>query len=103
MDNIFDNMPSDLTSEAFSNLLKTDAIKIERIISKGHKSPESGWYNQQQNEWLMLIKGRAVLTFEDQSERKLEAGDYLNIPAHQKHKVSWTDPDIETVWLTVHY
>jgi len=103
MDNIFDNMPSDLTSEAFSNLLKTDAIKIERIISKGHKSPESGWYNQQQNEWLMLIKGRAVLTFEDQSERKLEAGDYLNIPAHQKHKVSWTDPNIETVWLTVHY
>ncbi len=103
MDNIFDNMPSDLTSEAFSNLLKTDAIKIERIISKGHKSPESGWYNQQQNEWLLLIKGRAVLTFEDQSERKLEAGDYLNIPAHQKHKVSWTDPDIETVWLTVHY
>jgi len=103
MDNIFDNMPSDLTSEVFSDLLKTDAIKIERIISKGHKSPESGWYDQQQNEWLMLVKGRAVLTFEDQSERKLEAGDYLNIPAHQKHKVSWTDPSIETIWLTVHY
>jgi len=103
MPNIFDNIPNDLTNEAFSELLKTDTVNIERIISKGHKSPEAGWYDQSQGEWLMLIQGSATLVFEDQHEVELQAGDHLNIPAHQKHKVSWTDPNVETIWLAVHY
>jgi len=103
MPNIFDNIPNDLTNEAFSELLKTSTVKIERIISKGHKSPEAGWYDQAQSEWLMLVQGSAKLVFEDQHEVELQLGDYLNIPAHQKHKVSWTDPNVETIWLAVHY
>jgi len=103
MDNIFNNIPSKLSHEAISELISNDTLKIERIISKGHVSPEHGWYEQAQNEWLILLQGAATLTFGDNRELRLKSGDYLNIPAKQKHKVSWTDPDIETIWLTVHY
>jgi len=103
MNNIFNNIPKDLSAESFSELLKTDTLKIERIVSKGHTSPASGWYDQADNEWLLLLQGQAILSFENKPELRLQAGDSLNIPAHQKHKVSWTEPNIETIWLTVHY
>ena len=103
MKNIFDDIPNELPHEVFSDLLNSDGVKIERIISKGHKSPKDGWYDQTTNEWLILIQGSATLIFENKPTLTLETGDYLNIPAHQKHKVSWTDPSIETIWLTVHY
>mgnify|MGYP003385494513 CR=1 FL=1 len=103
MNNIFKNIPSNLDSEAFNEILSNDSLKIERIISKGQCSPEHGWYQQTQNEWLILLQGAATLTFDDNRELHLKPGDYLNIPAKQRHKVSWTAPDIETIWLTVHY
>ncbi|MCK4834823.1 MAG: cupin domain-containing protein, partial [Gammaproteobacteria bacterium] len=77
--------------------------KIERIISKGHSSPESGWYDQDKNEWVIVLKGSAVLLFSDDTSVDLKAGDFIDIKAHTKHRVKWTDPDIETVWLAVHY
>ncbi len=80
-----------------------DGIRIERIISKGHSSPQSGWYDQDKNEWVLLLKGEAVLLFADESSANLKSGDFINIPAHKKHKVEWTDPDTETIWLAVHY
>jgi len=102
MNNIFKNIPQNLDLEVFNELFSNDVLKIERIISKGHISPEHGWYEQAQNEWLILLQGAATLTFEDNHQLHLKPGDYLNIPAKQKHKVSWTDPDIESIWLTVH-
>ena len=101
--NIFAAIPDELEHESFAQLLDGGRLKIERIISKGHSSPESGWYDQEQNEWVMLLRGEAVLSFEDQSQVRLREGDYLNIPAHKKHKVDWTDPHVATVWLAVHY
>jgi len=101
--NIFDALPTDLSSEVFESLVENENIKIERIISKGHSSPESGWYDQTQNEWVMVIKGKAKLAFDNKAAITLTAGDHLTIDAHQKHKVAWTDPDSETVWLAVHY
>ena len=103
MNSIFDSIPTDLSSEIFDDLVSSDTVKIERIISKGQTSPDFGWYDQEQNEWVMIIAGSAIIGFDDKPSVTLKAGDYLNIPAHQKHKVAWTDPDVETVWLAVHY
>ena len=103
MNNIFDAIPKDLKDEKFESLVESDRIRIERIISRGHASPESGWFDQQQNEWVMVLKGAAILAFEDQPSISLKEGDFINLPAHKKHKVEWTAPDVETIWLAVHY
>jgi len=103
MSNIFDDIPVDLHSEVVESFVDNDKVKIERIISKGHTSPDSGWYDQDCNEWVIVLKGAAVLSFADESTVKLKAGDHINISAHEKHRVSWTDPDIETIWLAIHY
>lgn len=101
--NILDALPKDLEKEVFEDLVRSQSMRIERIVSKGHSSPESGWYDQDENEWVMVVEGSASLEFEDGSVCDLSAGDYINIPAHVKHKVSWTDPDEITVWLAVFY
>ncbi|MFA7098120.1 MAG: cupin domain-containing protein [Gammaproteobacteria bacterium] len=101
--NILDSLPVDLKTEVFEDIVRSSQVRIERIVSKGHTSPESGWYDQDENEWVMVIEGRASLLFEDGSTCDLAAGDYVNIPAHVKHKVIWTDPDRLTVWLAVFY
>ncbi len=101
--NLFTDIPQDLDTEVFDTLLQSGDTRIERIISKGHKSPESGWYDQEQHEWVMLLEGAATITFESGKETNLNKGDYLNIPAHTKHKVLWTDPSCETIWLAVFY
>jgi len=96
-------MPENIEDELFDTLLQTNNLKIERIVSKGHTSPESGWYDQAQHEWVILLEGAATITFEDGKETNLSKGDYLIIPAHVKHKVSWTDPSCETIWLAIFY
>lgn len=101
--NIYDQIPKDLSSEVFEKLAGNSQVTVERIISKGQSSPESGWYDQQQNEWVIVLKGSATLIFEDGAEVHLASGGYLDIPAYTKHKVSWTDPEVETIWLAVHY
>jgi len=103
MKNIFANIPKDLDEEVLEQLVKSEHISIERILSKGHQSPESGWYDQEQNEWVMIVAGEAILSFDDGSDMTMRKGDYINIPAHKKHKVKWTDPEIETIWLAVFY
>ena len=103
MNNIFETIPDNIETEVFEELMKSDNVRIERIISKGHKSPASGWYDQDNNEWILVVQGEAILLFADESSVKMKAGDYLNIMAHKKHKVEWTDPNIETIWLTIHY
>lgn len=101
--NIFTNIPKDIKDEIFEDIVSKSSFKIERIVSKGHTSPEKGWYDQKSDEWVIVLKGEAVLSFEDKEDVKLSTGDYINIPAHTKHKVSWSAPDIETIWLAVYY
>ena len=103
VNNIFEAIPVDLRDEKCEALVETGRVRIERIVSKGHRSPETGWYDQEQNEWVMVLKGAAILAFEDEASVTLEAGDFVAIPAHKKHKVDWTAPDVETIWLAVHY
>ncbi|PCK08844.1 MAG: cupin [Alteromonadaceae bacterium] len=103
LDNIFKNLPRDLSDEVFQSIATGSGVKIERIISKGHASPAGYWYDQAQHEWVMLLAGEAMLAFESGREQHLKAGDYLNIPAHSKHRVLWTSAECETIWLAVHY
>jgi len=103
MANLFENIPDNLPAEHFTDLLKGENIRIERIVSLGHTSPESGWYRQEENEWVIVLKGSGTILLENQEERVLNKGDYLNIPAHTKHKVLRTDPDNITIWLAVFY
>jgi len=101
--NLYKSLPKDLSNEVFTEIVQGENIKIERIVSKGHISPESGWYDQDDNEWVIVLKGEAKLSFKNNKDIHLVAGSHINIPAHTKHKVIWTKPDTETIWLAVHY
>lgn len=103
MGNIFSSLPDKLKHESFEELLRHKNIKIERIVSKGHTSPETGWYDQKENEWVIVLEGSGSIFFENGNEVNLKKGDYLNISAHTRHKVAWTDPDNITIWLAIHY
>jgi len=103
VNNIFDAIPKSASPEIFETLIESEDIKIERIISRGHVTPDPGWYDQDKNEWVIVLKGEALLVFADGTSLNLKTGDYINIAAHKKHRVDWTDPDTETIWLAVHY
>ena len=100
--NLFTDLPAALPEELFSTLLQTSGIRIERIVSHGQCSPDGFWYDQDQAEWVLVLQGAARLQFEDRL-LDMRPGDFVNIPAHKKHRVAWTTPDEPTVWLAVHY
>ena len=101
--NIFASIPEDPDDEQIELLAQNKNVRIERIISKGHSTPAADWYDQEKDEWVIVLKGAAILAFENAEDVRLESGDYLNIPAHTRHRVKWTQPDSETVWLAIHY
>lgn len=100
--NLLSNLPTDLPEELTTVLQEAHGVRIERIVSTGHKSLEGFWYDQFENEWVMVLQGAARLQFEDRVV-EMRAGDSINIPAHEKHRVEWTSPDEPTVWLAVFY
>ena len=100
--NLFDQVPSNLPEVLFNTLLDTGNVRIERIVSQGHASPEGFWYDQDEHEWVVVLRGAARLSVEGEV-KELKQGDFLNIPAHQKHRVEWTTPDGPTIWLAVFY
>lgn len=101
---LFGGIPADLPQELFETVASAGTVKIERIVSRGHASPEGFWYDQEGHEFVLIVQGSAGLKF---GERKdilvLKTGDYLNIPSHVRHRVEWTDPTCDTIWLAVHY
>ncbi len=100
IDNLFSDLPQKLPDELVVRLLNTAHVRIEKIVSLGHASPEGYWYDQDQHEWVVLLKGRARLTVEDQTV-DMSPGDFLDLPAHRKHRVEWTTPTEPTVWLAI--
>ncbi|MCX6354648.1 MAG: cupin domain-containing protein [Candidatus Aureabacteria bacterium] len=102
--NIFSGIPATTGEESTEKIIRSGTAAIERIISRGHSSPPGFWYDQDDNEWVILLKGRAGLLFQgDREPTILTPGDYVNIPAHLKHRIEWTDPAEETVWLAIRY
>ena len=101
--NIFSEIPNSLKEELFEDIISTENIKIERIISDGHSSPKEGWYESEQNEWVIVLEGDAILTLESGENITLKRGDYYNISAFTKHKVSQTSKSEKTIWLAIYY
>lgn len=101
--NIFGDFPDDLRDEVFEEIVSSKNFKLERIISEGHSSPEGFLYDQEMNEFVLLLSGAAKLNFENDESVELKPGDHLIIPAHKKHRVDWTDPEQKTIWLALHY
>jgi cupin 2 domain-containing protein len=99
--NLFDGISRELPGEAVEEILRAESFRIERIISRGRNSPEGFWYDQQTEEWVLLVSGSATLGFDDGRKVDLKPGDHLFIPRHVRHRVERTDP--ETVWLAVHW
>lgn len=89
--------------ERVDAIVRSRACRVERIVSRGQVSPPGFWYDQDENEWVMVLRGAARLRVEGQEEIELGAGDFVDIPAHTRHRVEWTDPDRDTVWVAVFY
>lgn len=99
---LLDRVPAKLDAELVEELLRTPGLRIERIVSTGHRSDEGFWYDQEEHEWVVVLQGRARLRYEDSTEAlDLGPGDAALIPAHARHRVDWTDPGTPTVWLAV--
>jgi cupin 2 domain-containing protein len=102
--NLFENLPADIPAELFTTVLRAHGFRIQRIVSQGQASPPGFWYNQEESEWILVLEGQAAVQFEGEPQAaELRRGSYLNIPAHVRHRVVWTDPSQKTVWLAIHY
>lgn len=101
--NLFDALPENLSDEHFSTLIEGGCCRLVRIVSTGQASPPGFWYDQDEAEWVVVLRGKARMLIDgEEAPRTLEAGDHLMIPAHVRHRVEWTDPDHPTVWLALH-
>jgi cupin 2 domain-containing protein len=104
MGSLLEGIPKELPKEIFDTICSTGNVIIERIVSQGHASPEGFWYDQEKTEFVLVVKGSAGLKLENEDDIVvLKPGDYLNIGAHVKHRVEWTDSTCETIWLAVYY
>jgi cupin 2 domain-containing protein len=100
--NLLRDLPDAGAGEISDTLRAAPGVRIERIVSLGQASPPGFWYDQQEAEWVLLLKGAARLRFADErQDRVLGPGDWLQIAAHRRHRVEWTDPGMPTVWLAV--
>ncbi len=99
---LFTDLPSHLPDEPITILIDASNVRLERIDSHGHSSPKGFWYDQDQHEWVVVLKGSARMIFEDETF-ELKPGDFVNIPAHRRHRVEWTTPEEPTIWLAVFY
>jgi cupin 2 domain-containing protein len=99
---LFMEIPEMLPNELCQTLLDKPTVRIERILSQGQRSPDDFWYDQDQDEWVVLLQGQARLGFRDGEPVDLRAGDYLLIAAHCQHRVEWTQPDAISIWLAIH-
>jgi len=101
--NLLADIPPGTEKELVEEILRTESFRIERIVSRGQASPEGFWYDQQTEEWVLLVSGSATLGFDDGRKVDLRPGDHLFIPRHVRHRVERTDPGQETVWLAVYW
>lgn len=102
--NLLASLPGGLAAEQMTELLASENVRIERIVSTGQASPPGFWYDQDWAEWVLLLAGSAGVQIEGEAAaRTMRPGDYLHIPADRRHRVAWTDAAQTTVWLAVHY
>ncbi|MFP4143992.1 MAG: cupin [Phycisphaeraceae bacterium] len=101
--NLFKNIPPAAAEEAVEVLLNRPGVRLERIASHGHATPPGEWYDQETDEWVVLLSGRAWLRLEDPEQLlEMEPGDWMMIPAHRRHRVERTQEGADSVWLALH-
>jgi cupin 2 domain-containing protein len=100
--NIFENVIIDKDNEEFTKILRDKDVRIERIVSNGQKSEDDFWYEQDENEFVLLLEGEAILEFENK-DIKLKKGDFVDIKSRQRHRVKYTSLSQPTIWLAVFY
>ena len=101
MPSLFADIPTALSEEHTTPLLDVPGARLERIVSRGQVSPTGFWYDQDEDEWVAVIQGAARLEIEEQGELSLGPGDHVFLPAHCRHRVTWTDPEQVTIWLAL--
>ena len=102
--NLLADLPDARAAETVDQLLARPGVRIERIVSHGQASPDGFWYDQDEREFVVLLAGAARLRFADEADaRDMRPGDWVDIAAHRRHRVDWTDPARPTVWLAVFY
>lgn len=100
--NLFSVPAQALDGEVCEALVADKGILIERIISVGQVSPPDFWYDQERDEWVIVLQGNAILGWEDGQRTELKVGDWVLIPAHKKHRVEYTSAEPPCLWLAVH-
>ena len=76
---------------------------LERVAYCPARTKSHFWYDQDQGEFVILLQDVARLRFEGDNPFEMKPGEFINIPAHRRHRVEWTMPDEPCVWLAVHY
>jgi len=101
--NLFADLPPTRLPEELCQILwQTGSVRLERIVSHGHITPAGQWYDQDTDEWVVLLRGAATLCLEGEELLQMQPGDHVLLPAHRRHRVEWTDPQQPTIWLAVH-
>lgn len=102
--NLFASLPIDRNVEHFDTLTQLGDIKLQRIVSFGQRSADACWYDQEHSEWVIVLRGQAKLEIDGHPQPiALGPGDYVDLPAHTRHRVAWTAPEEATIWLAIHY
>jgi len=101
--NFFADFPEFSNKEIIEKILSTENLIIERIISYGFNSPEDFWYNQNNDEWVILLEGLAEIEFKDGKTVELSKGDYIYIPAYTEHRVKKCSKNPNSIWLAIHF
>ena len=100
--NLLQDIPVGLNQEFIEKLIDQDSFRIERIVSRGQVSPTGSWYDQDEHEWVVVLTGQAKLKIKGEKDFvNLGPGDTYDLPAHTKHRVAWTAPNLDTIWLAV--
>ena len=101
--NLFAAVAPGAPSEIIEVLSQGAQVRIERIVSTGQASPPGFWYDQPDSEFVVVLSGSATLHFEQGDRRfDMNPGDWMEIPAHVRHRVEATQADPPTIWLAVH-
>ena len=98
--NIFNLPELPLQEELTTILAENNNDRIVRIVSTGQVSE---WYDQTETEFVVLLKGDAVIEYENGKTVTLSKGDTLLIKPHEKHRVSFTSNEPPCVWLCVFF
>ncbi len=102
--NLLSDIPAELPDELVQTLVLRRGCRWCGVVSRGHWSPDGFWYDQDENEFVVLLSGAARMVFEDRAEPvEMTAGSWVNIAAHRRHRVEWTDPTQNTIWLGIFY